>query len=74
MRLAGGLGGRRVADALSWLTSATGGLDGAWLVQNFENLKPGNALWEKYTELFAKVDTERERFLEFERWWTVSIS
>ena len=24
---------------------------------------------EKYTSLFSKVDTERERFLEFERWW-----
>ena len=43
--------------------------DGAWLVQNFENLKPGNALFEKYANLFTKIDTEADRFLDFERWW-----
>jgi pimeloyl-ACP methyl ester carboxylesterase len=43
--------------------------DGAWLVQNFETLKPGNALFEKYANLFTKIDTEAERFLDFERWW-----
>ena len=45
-----------------------GRFDGAWLVQNFENLKP-EAVWEKYANLFAHIDSERERFLEFERWW-----
>ncbi len=40
----------------------------AWLVQNFENLKP-EAVWEKYANLFSHIDTERERFLGFERWW-----
>jgi hypothetical protein len=43
--------------------------DGAWLVQGFENLKPGNALWDKYANLFMRIDSERERFLDFERWW-----
>lgn len=43
--------------------------DGAWLVQNFENLKPGNAQFEKYTNLFTNIDTETDRFLDFERWW-----
>ena len=43
--------------------------DGAWLVQNFENLKPGNAVWDKYANLFTKIDTEQDRFLDFERWW-----
>src|SRR5581483_2712883 len=43
--------------------------DGAWLVQNFETLKPGNAVWDKYANLFTRIDTEQERFLEFERWW-----
>jgi hypothetical protein len=43
--------------------------DGAWLVQNFENLKPENALWDKYANLFTRIDTEQERFLDFERWW-----
>lgn len=37
---------------------------------NFENLNPANALWEKNYKLYANVDTERERFLEFERWWS----
>ena len=43
--------------------------DGAWLVQNFENLKPGNAVWDKYANLFTRIDAERDRFLDFERWW-----
>lgn len=42
--------------------------DGAWLVQNFESLKP-EAVWDKYSNLFSKIDSERERFLAFERWW-----
>ena len=36
---------------------------------NFENLNPANTLWNKYYHLYANVDTEPERFLEFERWW-----
>lgn len=57
-----------------WLTHFLADLnqdrfDGAWLVQNFENLKPGNALFEKYANLFTKIDTEADRFLDFERWW-----
>ena len=69
MRLAGGLSGgtwsvRLLADL------GAGRFDGAWLVQNFENLNPGNALFDKYYQLFASIDTERERFLEFERWWS----
>jgi hypothetical protein len=69
MRLAGGLmGGAWLAHFLADL--GNGQLDGAWLVQNFENLNPANTLWEKNYKLFAQIDTERERFLEFERWWT----
>jgi hypothetical protein len=68
MRVAGGLLGG------AWLAHLTadqgkGRFDGAWLAQNFENLKPEKAIWEKYAHLFASIDTERERFLEFERWW-----
>lgn len=68
MRYAGGmLGG-------SWLSSlvadlGNGVFDGAWLVQNFENLHPSNSLWDKYYHVFANIDTEPPRFLEFERWW-----
>ena len=68
MRYAGGmLGG-------TWLASLTADLgdgifDGAYLVENFENLNPANTFWDKYYNLFANVDTEPPRFLEFERWW-----
>jgi pimeloyl-ACP methyl ester carboxylesterase len=68
MRYSGGmLGG-------SWMSSLAadlgdGRFDGAHLVQNFENLNPANTYWGKLYNLYASVDTERERFLEFERWW-----
>lgn len=69
MRLAGGLMGG--SWAAHWLADlGNGRLDGAWLVQNFENLNPANTLWDKNYNLFAHIDTERDRFLEFERWWT----
>lgn len=69
MRLAGGLmGGSWLAHLLSDL--GNGRLDGAWLVQNFENLNPANTLWNKNYDVFTHIDTERERFLAFERWWT----
>jgi hypothetical protein len=67
MRIAGGMvGGVWLAHLLADLDD--GRLDGAWLVANFENLKP-ETVWEKYANLFTNVDSERERFLEFERWW-----
>ena len=68
MRLAGGLlGGAWLAHFNADLGNAR--FDGAWLAQNFENLKPEKAIWEKYSHLFTNIDSERERFLEFERWW-----
>jgi len=68
MRYSGGLLGG------SWLTALTGDLgagkfDGAWLVQNFEGQNPSNTLWTKQYNVYSKVDTEAERYLEFERWW-----
>jgi len=68
LRYAGGLAG---GTWLSLLASDLGGgkFDGAYLVQNFENLNPANTLWEKYHQLFDDVDDEAPRFLEFERWW-----
>jgi len=66
-RVAGGLlGGAWLAHLAADLGG--GRFDGAWLVQNFENLKP-ESVWEKYANLFLHIDKERERFLEFERWW-----
>ena len=46
-----------------------GKFDGAWLVQNFENLNPANTLWTKQYNLYSKIDTEAPRYLGFERWW-----
>ncbi|HET6942767.1 MAG TPA: DUF3141 domain-containing protein [Sphingomicrobium sp.] len=68
MRYTGGmLGG-------TWLTSLSGDLgagkfDGANLVQNFESLDPANTYFEKPYNVYSKVDTEAERFLDFETWW-----
>ncbi len=68
MRYAGGLlGGVWTASLLSDL--GNGKFDGAWLEANFENLNPANTLWTKQYNLWAKVDTEEERFLSFEKWW-----
>jgi pimeloyl-ACP methyl ester carboxylesterase len=68
MRYSGGLLGG------SWLTALTsdlgaGKFDGAWLVQNFENTNPANTLWTKQYNVYSKIDTEADRYLEFERWW-----
>ena len=68
MRYTGGvLGG-------SWLTALTGDLgngkfDGGLLVSNFESLNPANTYWSKQYNLWSKIDTEAERYLEFEKWW-----
>src|SRR5512135_1122525 len=68
MRYSGGLlGGTWLASLFSDL--GAGKFDGAWLVQNFENLNPANTFWNKYYRVFANVDTEPSRFLDFERWW-----
>ncbi|MGR3707854.1 MAG: DUF3141 domain-containing protein [Alterinioella nitratireducens] len=68
MRMMGALtGGAWAAHMISDL--GDGRFDGAWLAQNFETLQPEKAIWDKYATLFAHADTERERFLEFERWW-----
>ncbi|HEY3554756.1 MAG TPA: DUF3141 domain-containing protein [Casimicrobiaceae bacterium] len=68
MRYAGGLLG---GAWLSLFASDLGGgkFDGAYLVENFENLNPANTYWEKYYHLFDGIDDEAQRFLEFERWW-----
>ena len=68
MRYAGGmLGG--IWPALLASDLGAGTFDGAYLVENFEYLNPANTYFDKYYNLFSKIDTEPERFLEFERWW-----
>ena len=68
MRVMGGLSGGAWAAHLA-ADLGDGRFDGAWLAQNFERLQPEKAIWEKYANLLSNVDTEAERFLEFERWW-----
>src|ERR1700744_2079526 len=68
MRYTGGLLGG------SWLAALTsdlghGKFDGAWLVQNFENMNPSNTLWSKKYNVYSQVDSEAERYLEFEEGW-----
>jgi hypothetical protein len=58
----------------TWLTALAGDIgggifDGADLVRNFERMNPANTLWSKPYHLYANVDTEAARFLEFETWW-----
>ncbi|KAA5609225.1 DUF3141 domain-containing protein [Rhodovastum atsumiense] len=43
--------------------------DGAHLIANFESMNLANTVWQKPYNLYAKVDTEAPRFLEFETWW-----
>lgn len=68
MRYFGGLmGGSWLGELASDL--GNGRFDGAYLVQNFEGLNPANTLLRKPYRVYERVDTEAERFLEFERWW-----
>jgi pimeloyl-ACP methyl ester carboxylesterase len=68
MRYNGGiLGG--TWEAMFWADVGGGVFDGAHLVMNFEMLNPSRSFFAKYYYLYAKVDTERDRFLEFETWW-----
>ncbi len=68
MRYLGGLLGG------SWLTALTSDLgdgifDGAWLVKNFDVLGPATWLWGKQYQVYTEVDTDGQRYLEFEKWW-----
>jgi pimeloyl-ACP methyl ester carboxylesterase len=68
MRYLGGLMGG------TWMAALGGDLgagiaDGANLVANFESLDLANTYWSKPYNLFANVDTEAPRFLQFETWW-----
>jgi hypothetical protein len=68
MRYTGGLLGGSWATALAG-DLGNGKFDGAWLVVNFESLNPANTLWSKSHNLYARVDSEVPRYLDFERWW-----
>jgi len=68
MRYSGGLLGG------AWLTRlasdlGNGRFDGTWLISNFEQLNPAHTYWNKLYNLFINIDTEEQRFLDFEKWW-----
>jgi pimeloyl-ACP methyl ester carboxylesterase len=68
IRYKGGLvGGIWTASLISDL--GKGYFDGANLVKNFEDLNPANTWWKKKYNLYANIDDEAERFLQFEKWW-----
>jgi tellurite resistance protein len=68
MRYKGGLCGGTWMTSL-WCDLGNGKFDGANLVSGFEDLNPANTLWTKQYNVYANVDTEEERFLNFEKWW-----
>jgi pimeloyl-ACP methyl ester carboxylesterase len=43
--------------------------DAAWLVGNFDNLNPANTLWTKPYTVWANPEQEKNRYLQFEKWW-----
>jgi pimeloyl-ACP methyl ester carboxylesterase len=58
----------------SWLDRmmsdvGNGIFDAAWLVGNFDNLNPANTLWIKPYNVWANPEQERNRYLQFEKWW-----
>ncbi|KQW83694.1 DUF3141 domain-containing protein [Brevundimonas sp. Root1279] len=68
MRYLGGMLGGVWTTALAGDLGA-GTFDGANLVRNFEAMNPANTLFDKPYNVYSKVDTEADRFLEFETWW-----
>jgi pimeloyl-ACP methyl ester carboxylesterase len=43
--------------------------DAAWLVANFDNLNPANTLWTKQYNVWNNPEQEKDRYLQFEKWW-----
>lgn len=68
MRYRGGwTGGVWMASLFSDL--GNGMFDGANLLAGFEDLNLSRTLWDKQYYLWANIDAEEERYLEFEKWW-----
>jgi pimeloyl-ACP methyl ester carboxylesterase len=58
----------------SWLDRmmsdmGNGIFDAAWLVANFDNLNPANTFWTKQYNVWVNPEQEKNRYLEFEKWW-----
>lgn len=61
-------------DGGTWLSMLSadmgnGVFDGAWLVHNFEKLNPSRNYIGKYYDLYKNPLPNKQRFLDFERWW-----
>lgn len=61
-------------DGGTWLSMLSadmgnGVFDGAWLVDNFEKMNPSRNYIGKYYDLYKNPLPNRQRFLDFERWW-----
>lgn len=62
----------------SWLTAMAadcgGGLfDSANMIESFENNSPSISYLKKPHHLYANIDTEEDRYLDFEKWWNSPI-
>src|SRR5262249_12731045 len=68
MRYNGGLFGGAWVAAMA-ADMGGGQFDGSLLVRNFESLNPANTYWKKQYNLYANIDDEESRYLDFERWW-----
>lgn len=68
MRYRGGLYGGVWMNSLA-CDLGNGKFDGAHLVSGFESLNPANTYWTKQYHLYANVDNEETRYLNFEKWW-----
>lgn len=50
-----------------------GFIDGAWFIMNFDSLNPANTLWTKRYDVWAAPEKEKDRYLQFEKWWGAFI-
>lgn len=72
MRYNGGLlGGTWIERLMGDLGG--GFIDGAWFIMNFDNLNPANTLWTKRYNVWAAPEKEKDRYLQFEKWWGAFI-
>jgi hypothetical protein len=68
MRYDGGLlGGAWIERLMGDLGG--GFIDGAWFIMNFDSLNPANTFWTKQYDVWVAPEKEKDRYLQFEKWW-----